>query len=144
MKSSPIRSKQKLSPAAAKRKAARDLAYAKTPARRAKKAQNQRDELRQWIQFTLGPSAWDELIRTERDIRKQRQETIYAQQEMKQKVIEWTAIIVLIVVVLGFVFWIAWLYRRNKGYAEIKLPEFLPDPTSLLSSCCQFFGMIII
>ena len=109
-----------------------------------KKAQNQRDELRQWIQFTLGPSAWDELIRTERDIRKQRQETIYAQQEMKQKVIEWTAIIVLIVVVLGFVFWIAWLYRRNKGYAEIKLPEFLPDPTSLLSSCCQFFGMIII
>lgn len=30
-------SKQKLSPAARKRKAARDLAFAKTPARRAKK-----------------------------------------------------------------------------------------------------------
>ena len=42
MKSSPIRLKQKLSPSAAKKKAARDLAYAKSPARRAKKAENQR------------------------------------------------------------------------------------------------------
>lgn len=36
-------SKQKLSPAARKRKAARDLAFAKTPARRAKKAHAQRE-----------------------------------------------------------------------------------------------------
>ena len=42
MKSSPIRSKQKLSPAAKKKKAARDLAYAKTPARRRKKKENQK------------------------------------------------------------------------------------------------------
>ena len=41
MKSSPIKLKQKLSPLAAKRKAARDLAFAKSPARRRKKAQNQ-------------------------------------------------------------------------------------------------------
>ena len=42
MKSSPIKLKQKLSPSAAKKKAARDLAMAKTPARKRKKAQNQR------------------------------------------------------------------------------------------------------
>ena len=42
MKSSPIRLKQKLSPAAKKKKAARDLAYAKTPARRRKKRENQK------------------------------------------------------------------------------------------------------
>ncbi len=42
MKGSPIRLKQKLSPQAAINKAARDLAAAKTPARKAKKAQNQR------------------------------------------------------------------------------------------------------
>ena len=41
MKGSPIRLKQKLSPSAAKKKAARDLAYAKTPARRRKKKENQ-------------------------------------------------------------------------------------------------------
>ena len=43
MKGSPLRTrKQKLSPEASAAKAARDLAAAKTPARRAKKAQNQR------------------------------------------------------------------------------------------------------
>jgi len=42
MKGTPFKLKQKLSPSAAKRKAARDLAYAKSPARKAKKAENQR------------------------------------------------------------------------------------------------------
>jgi len=42
MKSSPIKLKQKLSPSAAKKKAVRDLAFAKSPARKAKKAENQR------------------------------------------------------------------------------------------------------
>ena len=42
MNSSPIKLKQKLSPSAAKKKAARDLAFAKSPARKAKKAENQR------------------------------------------------------------------------------------------------------
>jgi hypothetical protein len=41
MKGSPIRLKQKLSPSAAKKKAERDLAAAKTPARRRKKKENQ-------------------------------------------------------------------------------------------------------
>ena len=42
MKSSPIRLKQKLSPKAAAAKKRRDIAMAKTPARKHKKAQNQR------------------------------------------------------------------------------------------------------
>ena len=43
MKGSPIQSrKQKLSPKASAAKAARDVAKAKTPARKAKKAENQR------------------------------------------------------------------------------------------------------
>ena len=41
MKGTPFKLKQKLSPAAAKRKAARDLAMAKTPYRRAAKADSQ-------------------------------------------------------------------------------------------------------
>tara|TARA_R110002020_G_scaffold139098_1_gene309801 strand:+ start:594 stop:827 length:234 start_codon:yes stop_codon:yes gene_type:complete len=40
--SSPIKLKQKLSPEAAAAKKRRDIAMAKTPARKAKKAQNQR------------------------------------------------------------------------------------------------------
>tara|TARA_R110000737_G_C14470681_1_gene466685 strand:+ start:75 stop:308 length:234 start_codon:yes stop_codon:yes gene_type:complete len=42
MKGTPFKLKQKLSKGAALKKAARDLAMAKTPARRLKKAQNQR------------------------------------------------------------------------------------------------------
>ena len=42
MKGSPIKLKQKLSPKAATAKKRRDIAMAKTPARKAKKAQNQR------------------------------------------------------------------------------------------------------
>ena len=42
MKGSPIRLKQKLSPEAAAAKKRRDIAMAKTPARKAKKAENQR------------------------------------------------------------------------------------------------------
>ena len=42
MKGTPFKLKQKLSPLAAKKKAARDLAFAKTPIRKHKKAQNQR------------------------------------------------------------------------------------------------------
>ena len=42
MKGSPIRLKQKLSPKAAAAKKKRDIEYAKSPARRRKKAQNQR------------------------------------------------------------------------------------------------------
>ena len=42
MKGTPFKLKQKLSPEASAAKAARDLAFAKSPARRAKKAENQR------------------------------------------------------------------------------------------------------
>ena len=42
MKSSPIKLTQKLSPKAAAAKKKRDIEYAKSPARKAKKAQNQR------------------------------------------------------------------------------------------------------
>ena len=42
MKGTPFKLKQKLSPIAAKAKADRDVAMAKTPARRLKKAQNQK------------------------------------------------------------------------------------------------------
>ena len=42
MKSSPIKLKQRLSPKASAAKKKRDIEYAKSPARKAKKAENQR------------------------------------------------------------------------------------------------------
>ena len=52
------------------------------------KAQQQRYELQQWIGLTLGRSKWDELVKMEGQIRKQRQETLYKQRQRRQKFIE--------------------------------------------------------
>ena len=61
-----------------------------------KKAQDMRDELKNIIVFTRGPNAWNELLKTEADIRKKRQEAIYAQQELRRKVIEIIAVVVVV------------------------------------------------
>ena len=61
-----------------------------------RKAQAQREELKQWISLTLGMSAWEDLLRTEARIRKQRKETLYAQREKRRKFVEilaWTIMI---------------------------------------------------
>ena len=60
------------------------------------KAQQQRYELQQWISLTLGKSKWDELVRMEGQIRKRRQETLYAQRERRRKFVEIVAWVVLI------------------------------------------------
>ena len=80
-----------------------------------KKAEDMRAELKQIISFTRGPSAWEELLRTEGDIRKKRQQMIYAQEERRQKVIEWTAIGGLLILLVGFVWYLAWLYGKSRG-----------------------------
>ena len=80
-----------------------------------KKAEDMREELRNIISFTRGPSAWDELIKTEADIRKKRQEAIYAQQEYRQKVLEWCAIGVAVIVVLGMIIGFIYLVMYDKG-----------------------------
>jgi len=60
------------------------------------KAQKQREELKQWIQFTMGQSHWDSLVRMEGQIRKRRQETLYAQRERRRKFVEVVAWVVMI------------------------------------------------
>jgi len=68
-----------------------------------KKAEQMREELRQYISWTMGQSAWDQLIRMEGQIRKQRQETLYNQAQRRQKFIEWAAILLASVVGLSLI-----------------------------------------
>ena len=75
-----------------------------------KKAEDMREELRNIISYTRGPSAWQELLKTEADIRKRRQATIYAQEERRRKILEIVAICVLVIVVGGFIFFLAYLW----------------------------------
>ncbi len=74
-----------------------------------KKAEDMREELRQIIVATRGPSAWDELIKTEASIRKKRQETIYAQAERRKQFFEMLAIGALVLVIGGFIVFLIYL-----------------------------------
>ena len=80
-----------------------------------KKAEDMRNELKQIISFTRGPSAWEELLRTEADIRKKRQQAIYDQKERQRKLFEWIAIGFLVLVIGGFLFGLGYLWM-NRGY----------------------------
>tara|TARA_X000000950_G_C13648492_1_gene550641 strand:- start:96 stop:575 length:480 start_codon:yes stop_codon:yes gene_type:complete len=81
-----------------------------------KKAEDMREQLRQIIMATRGMNAWQELIKTEADIRKKRQQMIYAQQERRRQVIEYCAIGLLVLVVFSAIFGIAYLYVLQRGY----------------------------
>ena len=61
-----------------------------------KKAQDMREQLKQIISFTRGPAAWEELLRTEGEIRKKRQKMIYDQKERQKKVVEYVLIGILV------------------------------------------------
>ena len=78
-----------------------------------KKAEDMRAELKNLISFTRGPSAWDELLKTEGDIRKKRQKAIYDQQERRRKILEIVMIIILILVVGGFLLGILYLWLNR-------------------------------
>ena len=81
-----------------------------------KKAEDMREQLRQIITATRGPSAWQELIKTEADIRKKRQAMIYAQEERRRQVIEYCAIVFLVLVITGSLTGIVYLYVLQRGY----------------------------
>ena len=74
-----------------------------------KKAEDMRNELKQIISFTRGPSAWEELLKTEGDIRKKRQQAIYDQQERRKAVLEIIAVIGLVMVIATFIIGLIWI-----------------------------------
>ena len=80
-----------------------------------KKAQAQRDELKQWLQYTIGSKAWDELIAMEGQIRKQRQETIYRQRERRQKFVEIVVIILAVATGAALLFGFIWFMKSRQN-----------------------------
>ena len=80
-----------------------------------KKAEDMRNQLKQIITLTRGMSAWDELLRTEGEIRKKRQKAIYDQQERRKRIFEYIAIFFLIAICGSFVFGIGYLFLQTRG-----------------------------
>ena len=71
-----------------------------------RKAEAMRKELKDWISFSMGPSAWDELVATEGRIRKQKKEQEYRKAELQEAIITWGVTGLLLAIgsgVFGFV-----------------------------------------
>ena len=73
-----------------------------------KKLEEQRYELKQFLMFTHGSKAWDELLAMEGQIRKRRQKEIYDRKIFREKVISWVVISIVVsigcAILVGFVY----------------------------------------
>lgn len=74
-----------------------------------KKAEAMEDELRTWINLTHGPNAWQELLKMQIKIRKQRQETLYRQAEIRRNLLQVVGIILLGIVFVGAIVGTLWM-----------------------------------
>ena len=80
-----------------------------------KKLEAQRQELKSFINFHYGANSWNEILRMEAEIRKKRKEEIYERQELIRKIWEGIGWTVLILTVIGFIIFLAWLYKESRG-----------------------------
>lgn len=87
-----------------------------------RKAEEQRYELQQWISLTLGKKAWDDLVRTEGAIRKQRQQTLYKQREKRQKFMEIVAWVVMVSIASALLYGIvSFLMSKQANASNTKM-----------------------
>lgn len=73
-----------------------------------KKMENMRKEIKAFISWNYGPSAWEEVLAIEAKMRKQRKEELYRKEELKRKILEWvfgTLIFVTAAIMLGCIFY---------------------------------------
>ena len=82
-----------------------------------KKLEEQRYELKMFLNMTQGPGAYDELLQMEGQIRKQRQETIYKQQQIRRQIGEGIGWLFLVLVIGGFLLLLASVFT-SKSYAK--------------------------
>ena len=74
-----------------------------------KKAEAMEEELRNWINLTHGPNAWQDLLKMQVKIRKQRQETLYKQAELRRNLLQVVGIILLAIVFVGAIVGTLWM-----------------------------------
>ena len=90
-----------------------------------KKLEEQRYELKMFLNLTHGPQAYDELLQMEGQIRKQRQQTVYKQQQMRRQLGEGIAWLFLVLVIGGFLLLLASLFpskAHGKDYTYVPKP----------------------
>jgi len=90
-----------------------------------KKLEEQRYELKMFLNLTHGPQAYDELLQMEGQIRKQRQQTIYKQQQLRRQLGEGIAWLFLVAIIGGFILLLVSMFT-NKAHADTY--KYVPKP----------------
>ena len=80
-----------------------------------KKMEEMRKDIKAFISWNYGPSAWEEVLAIEAKMRKQRKEELYRKEELKKAIIEWIVGISIAVVGIGALAFILWIIGRGQG-----------------------------
>ena len=87
-----------------------------------KKLEEQRYELKMFLNMTYGPQAYDDLLKMEGQIRKERQQTVYKQQQLRRQIGEAVAWLVVASIVGGFAVLVAGIWikeTRAENYIQM-------------------------
>ena len=84
-----------------------------------KKLEEQRYELKMYLNMTQGPQAYDELLEMEGQIRKERQATIYKQQKIRKQIGEAIGIFFVIAIIGGFLALLGTVYINRSEASEL-------------------------
>ena len=89
-----------------------------------KKLEEQRYELKMFLNMTYGPSAYDDLLKMEGQIRKERQQTIYKQQQLRRQIGEAITWFIVVAIVGGFAVLVAGIWmKKAKAENYIQMTE---------------------
>lgn len=80
-----------------------------------KKMEAMRKEIKEYISWNYGPSAWDEVLQIEGEMRRQRKQDLYRKEEFKRAVIEWTLGILIATSAAAAVTFILYHWGRYQG-----------------------------
>jgi len=83
-----------------------------------KKLEEQRYELKMFLNMTYGVNAYNELLALEGKIRKERQELVYKQQKMRQQIFEIVGWVFIFTLVIGFFGLVAKIWIDRARAAE--------------------------
>ena len=80
-----------------------------------KKMEQMRTEIKNFISWNDGPSAWEEVLYIEAQMRKQRKEELYRKEELKRKIIEWVVGLLAAAIGIAVMGFILWMIGKGQG-----------------------------
>ena len=79
------------------------------------KAKEMREEMRQYISLYYGPSAWDEIVRMEVQMRKEQREAVYAAEEKKEAIINTIVVIIVVAIAASILASVIYMLGTTQG-----------------------------